>query len=201
MITTATRLLVVDDDPVIAECVSLLLTKDGYTVSIALSATDALNRARVEERFRIVILDLHMPVVGGIEFLRLLREFDREAAVIVLTGYPSLNSATDAINLDVSGYIRKPVSAEDLREAVARVARSKGIVARREDVLQLAIGHRVKRLRSDKRVSLKELSRLTGVSVSQLSQIERAESLASTTSLLKIADGLGVRLSELLDGF
>jgi ribosome-binding protein aMBF1 (putative translation factor) len=119
----------------------------------------------------------------------------------VLTGYPSLETAAASIEHDVSAYIRKPVSVDEFREAIARIARTKGYVLRREDELHSTIGRTIRDLRKARGLTLKQMSRRTQLSVSLLSQIERAESSASVSSLFKVATALDVRLVELFGQF
>jgi ribosome-binding protein aMBF1 (putative translation factor) len=97
--------------------------------------------------------------------------------------------------------MQKPFSGEDMRETIARVARKKGIVVRREDELHITIGARIREERRKKQLTLKQMHKRAGLSVSLLSQIERAESSASVSSLFKIANALEVRVSELFGEF
>ncbi len=84
---------------------------------------------------------------------------------------------------------------------IARIARQKGLVLREEDELHKAIGRNIRSLRKERGLTLKQMSRRTQLSVSLLSQIERAESSASVSSLFKIAAALDVRIMELFAGF
>ncbi|EDM74537.1 DNA-binding response regulator, partial [Plesiocystis pacifica SIR-1] len=141
------------------------------------------------------------PGQDGLELLGRIRKFDKDIAVITMTATPTLESATDAINLGVSAYLQQPFSGSEMRETVARVARKKGIVVRREDELHLTIGKRIREFRRARELTLKHMSRRTNLSVSLLSQIERAESSASVSSLYKIANALDVRISELFGDY
>jgi ribosome-binding protein aMBF1 (putative translation factor) len=97
--------------------------------------------------------------------------------------------------------MQKPFSADELRQTIARVARKKGIVVRREDELHITIGRNIRAARKKRNLTLKEMGRRSGLSVSLLSQIERAESSASVSSLFKIATALDVRITELFGEF
>ena len=87
---------------------------------------------------------------------------------------------------------------EVLRE---RIARKKGLVLRKEDELHQTIGRNIREMRKARQLTLKQMSRRTKLSVSLLSQIERAESSASVSSLFKIATALDVRITELFGQF
>jgi DNA-binding NtrC family response regulator len=195
------RVLVIDDDKSVCDLLQDLLTPDGCEVVAINEPDNALAKLREKESFHILILDLRMPEMNGIDLLDKIRKIDRDVAVIILTAYPSLESATDAINLDVSAYMQKPFAGEEMRETIARVARKKGIVVRREDELHITIGKRIRSYRKERGLTLKQMGRRTSLSVSLLSQIERAESSASVSSLYKIANALDVRIVDLFGDF
>ncbi|KIG16144.1 response regulator [Enhygromyxa salina] len=195
------RVLTIDDDANVCEFLRELLTADGCEVVSETDPHAGFERLKAQETFHILILDLKMPGVEGIELLEQIRKFNKDIAAIILTAYPSLESATDAINLDVSAYMQKPFSGDEMRETIARVARKKGIVVRREDELHITIGARIREVRKKRELTLKQMGRRTNLSVSLLSQIERAESSASVSSLYKIANALDVRIVELFGDF
>jgi len=195
------RVLIIDDDAKVCEYLQELLTPDGCEVLSINDPNEGLAKLKTKETFHILILDLKMPGVNGIDLLAQIRKVDKDIAAIILTAYPSLESATDAINLDVSAYMQKPFSGEEMRETIARVARKKGIVVRREDELHITIGRRIREVRKQRELTLKQMGRRTNLSVSLLSQIERAESSASVSSLYKIANALDVRIVELFGDF
>ena len=194
------NILVVDDDKDVCEYLEDFLTSDGYTVSCVNDPTEALEAMRQAE-YHVCILDLMMPKLSGIDLLGQIRHADDDIAVIILTGYPSLESATASIEHEVSAYIRKPFSIDEFRDAIGRIAKKKGLVLRREDELHMTIGRNIRELRKSRGLTLKQMSRRTKLSVSLLSQIERAESSASVSSLFKVATALDVRLVELFGEF
>src|SRR5262249_49121880 len=130
-----------------------------------------------------------------------IRAVDNDIAVIILTGYPSLDTATASIQHDISAYIHKPFTPADFREVIARIAKKKGLELRREDELHAAIGRPLRHRGQARGLTLKQMARRTNLSVSLLSQIERAESSASVSSLFKVATALDVRLTDLFGGY
>jgi len=196
----ALNVLVVDDDPDVCEYLHDFLTSEGYTVTVEQDPTRALATLRSDE-YHLAVLDLMMPKLSGIDLLAQIREADDDIAIIILTGYPSLETATSSIERDVSAYIRKPFTVDDFREAINRIAKKKGLILRREDELHATIGRSIRELRKARGLTLKQMSRRTKLSVSLLSQIERAESSASVSSLWKVATALDVRLTELFGTF
>jgi DNA-binding NtrC family response regulator len=193
-------ILIVDDDKDVCEYLQDFLTADGYSVTVVNDPTTALDALR-EREYHVVVLDLMMPKLSGIDLLEQIRKVDDDIAVIILTGYPSLETATASIEHEVSAYIRKPFSIDEFRDALARIAKKKGLVLRREDELHLTIGRNIRELRKARGLTLKQMSRRTKLSVSLLSQIERAESSASVSSLFKVATALDVKITELFGAF
>ena len=193
-------LLVIDDDKDVCEYLEDFLTHDGYRVVTVNDPTQVVETMRGDE-FHICIVDLMMPKLSGIDLLEQIRKVDSDVAVIILTGYPSLETATASIEHDVSAYIKKPFSIDEFRGVIERIARKKGLVLRKEDELHQTIGRNIRDLRKTRGLTLKQMSRRTKLSVSLLSQIERAESSASVSSLFKVATALDVRITELFGDF
>jgi DNA-binding NtrC family response regulator len=194
------NILVVDDDQDVCEYLQDFLVSEGFSVTVINDPTSSLEVLKTAE-FHVVVLDLMMPKLNGIDLLHQIRQADDDVAVIILTGYPSLETATSSIEHDVSAYIKKPFSISEFREAITRIAKKKGLILRREDELHATIGRSIRELRKARSLTLKQMSRRTNLSVSLLSQIERAESSASVSSLFKVATALDVPITELFGGF
>ncbi len=192
--------LVIDDDPDILEYLQDFLGAEGFDFTTLADPSLAVDRIR-DEVFHLVVLDLMMPKVSGLDLLAQIRAVDDDIAVIILTGHPSLDTATASIQHEVSAYIHKPFTPADFRDVIARIAKKKGLVLRREDELHAAIGRQIRDLRKARGLTLKQMARRTNLSVSLLSQIERAESSASVSSLFKVATALDVRLTDLFGGY
>jgi DNA-binding NtrC family response regulator len=193
-------ILVVDDDQDVREYLSDFLTGEGYEVTTLGDSTEAVERIR-DEVFHLVVLDLMMPKLSGLDLLSQIRAIDRDIAVVILTGHPSYETASASMRHDVSGYLPKPSTPAELREVIGRIVKKKGLVLRQEDELHAAIGKQIRDLRKARSLTLRQLARRTSLSVSLLSQIERAESSASVSSLFKVATALDVRLTDLFAGF
>ena len=194
------KILVVDDDRDVCEYLSDFLNREGFKVTTITDPTEALDELKRSE-YHLVVLDLKMPKITGIDLLQQIRRIDDDVAVVILTGHPSLETATASIQHDVSAYLKKPFTSEEFREVLQRIAKKKGLILRREDELHAAIGRNIRDLRKSRNLTLKQMSRRTKLSVSLLSQIERAESSASVSSLFKVATALDVRLTELFGEF
>lgn len=194
------RVLVVDDDAAIRDLLDTVLRKDGFEV-VSLEDPTAAEAAVRAGKFHLCLLDMMMPRQDGIETLRRIRKVDKDLAVIVITGYPSLDTAVQSMTLDALDYLRKPFTVEDLRNAVERVLKKKGLTRTPEEQLHRVIGETIRNLRKERSLTLKQMAKRTGLSVSLLSQIERAESSASISSLYKIAVALDARIQDLFGEF
>lgn len=197
---TLVNILVVDDDRDICDFVQMLLSAQGYEVSTLTDPTLAVDLIKKSE-FHVLIVDLMMPKLDGITLIQNIRKVDSDVAIIVFTGYPSLDTAVEALKLSVSDYIKKPFEPDELRNKVAEILRKKGVHLNPEEELHRTIGAQIRNFRKERDLTLKQLARRTGLSVSLLSQIERAESSASVSSLYKIAAALGVKLTALFGEF
>jgi DNA-binding NtrC family response regulator len=194
------RVLVVDDDAAIGELLDTLLTNDGFDVTVVSDPLKAEEVAR-GQRHHLALLDLMMPRQDGIETLRRLRRVDRDLAVVIVTGYPSLETAVDAMKLEAMDYLRKPFTVEELRAVIDRALKKKGLSRTPEEQLHRAIGEAVRRLRHERALTLKQLAERAGLSISQISQIERAESSPSLSSLYRLAVALETRVQDLFGDF
>ena len=192
----AIRILVVDDDDAICEFMETFLTKDGFEVTSLSDPAKAPAEVRVGG-YHLVILDLMMPGMDGIQTLEKIRNVDSDVAVVIYTGYPSLETAVASMKLDAVDYLGKPFDPAEFREVLDRVMRKKGLLRTPEENLHRVIGETIRGLRKERTLTLKQMARRTGLSVSLLSQIERAESSASISSLYKTATALDVRVQDL----
>lgn len=196
----AVRILIVDDDKTICDYVQTLLEAEGYQVK-ALSDPTLVEEEVKKGSYHLMILDLMMPKMDGIEVLRRVRKIDTDLAVVIFTGFPNLDTAVASMKLDAVDYIKKPFNPDEFREVLARVMRKKGLARTPEEQLHRVIGDTIRNLRKEKDLTLKQMSKRTGLSVSLLSQIERAESSASISSLYKIAIALESRIQDLFGDF
>ncbi len=194
------NILIVDDDQDICDYMKTMLETAGYHVSTLSDPTEATDLIRSEE-FHLLIIDLMMPKMDGIELIQRIRKIDSDIAIIVFTGYASVETAVEALKLDVSDYVRKPFDIEDFRDKIAEILKKKGLLLNPEAELHKTIGANIRRIRKERELTLKQLSRRTALSVSLLSQIERAESSASVSSLYKVAVALGVKLTVLFGDY
>ncbi|MDP4199861.1 MAG: response regulator [Bacteroidota bacterium] len=114
------HILVVDDEKNIRLTVQHSLMAANYDVDTAADGLEGLTKFR-DDHYDLVLMDLRMPQINGIEMLREIRERDKHTAAIVITAYLTIDTLLEAFSLGVSDYIRKPFSPNDVRETVRRV--------------------------------------------------------------------------------
>ncbi len=120
------KILVVDDEDNVFHSIRKVLSRKGYSVSQALTVPDAV-RLMMEDTFDLVITDLMIPGTGGLELLQIIRDHYPELNVIMITGYPSIESAVKATRLGAAAYLPKPFTPDELTQATecALAARSR----------------------------------------------------------------------------
>jgi DNA-binding NtrC family response regulator len=189
------NILIIDDDEEICDYMDLLLEQNGYEVQTETDPRAGIEELR-DEQFHVVVLDIMMPEIDGMEALEEIRGFDSDIAIIIFTGYPSIDTARTSLQYDVSDYIKKPFDIDEFTESLERILREKGLLIDPEEKLLETIGQNLRERRKECNLTLKETARRTGLSVSLLSQIERAESSASVSSLYKLARAFDCQLTE-----
>lgn len=115
------RLLIVDDEDSVRVALSGLLRAIGHHAKVAVSGSDALALLR-QEPFDIVLCDVLMPGMSGLEFLSQAIRFDPDVVVLMLTGVNEVDTATDALSRGALDYLVKPIEFGDLRNALERAS-------------------------------------------------------------------------------
>ncbi len=198
-VTTIPPLSIValDDDADFREYLKGFLTGDGHDVR-AVATPDELFLAIESRMPDIVLLDMKMGRHSGENVLLELRKRWPRLCVVVVTGYPSLETMRTTFKQDVFDYLSKPFSADDFRNTLRQAAIAFNLGGRPQDRLRQELGRQIKLARTERAWTLKELSESSGVSVSQLSSIERGAHLPSLESLIAIGSALESNASDWL---
>jgi len=131
------KALVIDDEQIVLESVSALLTDEGFEVDVSLDGRQGLDWA-IERNYDVVLTDIRMPDIGGMKVLRDVKRINPTLPVIMITGYASIESAVQAMKLGAAEYIEKPFEPEQLLDAVSRAlgiskeAEEQGLIHREE---------------------------------------------------------------------
>jgi DNA-binding NtrC family response regulator len=114
---TATRILIVDDDPATCECLAKALSREGYEVYIANGSTEALHLI-AERTYALALLDYRMPEMNGDEVYRRMLTIQPDVIGVFLTGYPTLDTVFPAVDSGAARILAKPVDLNELIQVV-----------------------------------------------------------------------------------
>ena len=114
------RIMVIDDENIVGKMIKAVLAKDGYIVETFLNAEPALARLQ-EEKFDLIITDLKMKNIDGMDVLRTVKSQSPEIKVIMITAFASLDAAIEAMRGKVDDFFPKPVKIKDLKKCISRL--------------------------------------------------------------------------------
>jgi len=127
-----TRILIVDDEEIVRESLSGWLEKDGYTVSSAQDGPSAIARVNAE-RWSILLVDMKMPGMDGLQVLEQAKKIQPDAAVVIMTAYATVDTAVAAMKLGAYDYLVKPFDPEEMSLMITKIVGQQALV--RENVL------------------------------------------------------------------
>lgn len=127
------RILIVDDDSIVAESLADFLARDGFEPATSLSAPEALATLEKSEEgegrpFALALLDVSLPGMGGMDLLREIMRKRLGVVCIMLTGYGTIESAVEALRIGASDYLIKPVVDSELRISIQRALRQRTLL-------------------------------------------------------------------------
>ncbi len=122
------EILIVDDEPLIRESLYEILRIAGYHVHMAAGGEEALDLIR-RERIGIIVTDMKLPRMSGLELLTEVKAASPEIEVILITGYGSIESAVEAMKKGAYDYITKPINDDEIKLAIEKIMQKKRIVA------------------------------------------------------------------------
>jgi CheY-like chemotaxis protein len=115
-------MLIVDDEPNVCYTLKLIFEQEGFSVTTAPSASEAIQVLKTGQRFDVVITDLHMEREdAGFDLVRVAKNFDPAPVVIVVTGYANVKNARTALDVQVDHFAIKPIEISEFLEAVRRL--------------------------------------------------------------------------------
>jgi two-component system response regulator PilR (NtrC family) len=115
------RILVVDDERSMREMLEIFLGREGYEVAGYSSASDALADLAEDQNFDLIITDINMPGLTGLDLLKTISQFEKDIPVIMITAYGSPDSAVEAMKLGAVDYITKPFRIEEIKARISAV--------------------------------------------------------------------------------
>jgi DNA-binding NtrC family response regulator len=198
VVTDPVDIAVLDDDADFLNYIEDLLRDEGIYTVRTFAHADALFSSAEAKLPDIVLLDMKMGEATGDKVVEQLLSRWPDLCIIVVTGYPSLETMRATFKLRVFDYLAKPFSLAQLRQTLDNAIEQFGLGQSSQDRLRRRLGHRIKLLRVERDWSLKDLASATKLSVSQISSIERGANLPSIESLLSICRAFDRKPSEIL---
>jgi DNA-binding NtrC family response regulator len=176
------RILLVDDEPESCKALSLLLQKTGYNVDFFHTGNEALSQTKLQ-KYDLVISDLLLPDISGIEILKRIKEYSPNTSVILITGNASAETAVEAMKEGALDYISKPFNVERLKLQVAKALEKSRLVLENQYLRQQLHGRY-------------QFTNIIGTSQAMQQVFRRMEKVVSTDSTILIlgASGTGKEL-------
>ena len=190
------RILVIDDDPPTCAVIQSALSNRDFVID-TVSDPALVEPALRSGRYHLVVLDYVLPGLEPDQVFAWVRETQPDANVVVVTGYPSVDSALSCLRARTFDYLTKPFQVDQLREVVFRCLEGKGLLRMTEAALRESLGNAIRERRKALGLTLSNMSDRTGVSLGYLSQIELGKNSASIETLYRICLALGMKMSEL----
>lgn len=114
------KILICDDEEGIRESLKLIL-QDHHDLVVVDSGEQALECVKSDPTIKLTLLDIKMPKVHGLDILKQIKDIKSDMKVVIVTGYKSVETASEAANLGACGYIVKPFKAEEILSTVAKL--------------------------------------------------------------------------------
>jgi len=184
------KILVIDNEPRMVDSLKALLSMEGYDVVGEQSPARALDLME-ESKFDLIISDIKMPEIDGIEILKRAREKDPFMGVILITGYASLDSARNAVDRGAYGYLTKPLEIDELKLTVER-----SLERRNAELEKLRLLSELKETNEKLHLKIAQLDALTSAGNLLATTTDPRETL---TSILSMAiDVIGAKLGSVM---
>jgi len=118
------QILLMEDEPIVAKGLQMVLTEEGYSVDLAMTGQSALDRF-TQKGFDLLVADLRLPDIDGMEVIKRVKAQRPQTSVVVITGYSTVSSALEAMKLGAHDYLPKPFTDEEFKSAVQGALKTK----------------------------------------------------------------------------
>lgn len=190
------RILILDDDAAVTRVIQTALARKDFTIDAV--SDPMLMQAQLQEKsYHIIILDYVIPQLEPERVLGWIRNYQPDASIIVVTGYPSMDSALNCLRAGTFDYLTKPFPMSQLQRVVLRCLENKGLLRMSEEALRESLGAAIREKRKQLGLTLAQMAQRTNVSLGYLSQIELGKNSASIETLYRISLGLGIKIADL----
>ena len=191
------RLLIVDDDPATCAVIQAALSNRDFQIDVISDPMVVESALARTGYYHLIIMDYVIPGLDPNQVFGWIHDHQPDANVVVVTGYPSVDSALNCLRARTYDYVTKPFQVDQLREIVMRCLESKGLLRMTEEALRESLGSAIRDRRKGLGFTLSTMSEKTGVSLGYLSQIELGKNSASIETLYRICLALGIKMSDL----
>jgi CheY-like chemotaxis protein len=190
------NILVLDDDAAVCRVMQAALAPHGFHVEVV-SDPMQMETALRSQAYHVILLDYVIPGVESERMLEWVRANQADASIIVVTAYPTIDSALHCLRAHTYDYLTKPFQVAHLQRVVLRCLEGRGLLRMSEAALRESLGSAIRSRRKALGLTLAQMAQRTGVSLGYLSQIELGKNSASIETLYRISLGLGIKMSEL----
>jgi len=191
------RILILDDDPATCSVIQAALSNRDFVIDVVSDPALVESALARPNSYHLIILDYVLPGLEADQVFTWIRDSQADANVVVITGYPSVDSALNCLRARTYDYLTKPFQVDQLREIVFRCLETKGLLRMTEEALRESLGNAIRERRKAMGLTLSNMSDRTNVSLGYLSQIELGKNSASIETLYRICLALGMKMSEL----
>ncbi len=139
------NILVIDDEPIVLDSCRKILRQEGFEVNGAMNGREGLKKIE-EDQYDAVLVDWKLPEIDGMEVLRIIKKNHPDVIVVMITGYPSVESAVKAMKLGVSDYVSKPFTPDELKDVLIKAIEHTKTVKKEEPEDESAIEAEAKRI-------------------------------------------------------
>lgn len=153
---TASHILIVDDDPTIRNLLHMMLRKDKYAVTLAADGQEALDHISEHGGYDIMLADLQMPGISGIELLKKVHALDDSIITIIITGHATVRNAVDSLRYGAYDFVQKPFEYKQLSAAIKRAIDYR-LAIRENKQYQRHLSDMVRRKSADLREALERI--------------------------------------------
>lgn len=129
------KILVIDDEVVVGESLRRTFQDDGYEIETVLSGQESLQKAR-REKFDLMIVDLKMPDISGLDVIKKIKEQQSDMMMVMITGYSTVDSATEALKTGAFDYIPKPFTPDEISSVVKNALETKERLAKEKQEIE-----------------------------------------------------------------
>ena len=141
------RILIVDDEPVVADVLGTLLRKQGYEIIVVQDASSARAMVETDGPWDAILLDVMLPDANGLDVLRWIRDRDPDTAVLMITAFGTVENAVSAMKLGAFHYLTKPFKNDEVRILVAQAVKTTRLRTENKNLKrELAQRHRYEKI-------------------------------------------------------